>query len=264
MPDNLHLNVIRTLALTCIICVIAGCTTTTSSPGSLKPKSAQETSKARKAMVHTKLARGYLQQDQYATAKTELERALRIDPTHSDSNYVMALLQMRLEQYRDAETYFERAVRYNPENSPAAHDFGVFLCQIGKERKAVEYFQVAVSNPLFDKAQLSYMRAGECLLKIKDPAAEGFLKKALSINPRLKPALYQLALFKFEAGKYLSARAYIERYFAITNPQPASLLLAFKIESSLNAQDVADDYRSKLLIEFPGSKEAASLRQGRN
>ena len=244
-----------------ILLFVSACTTT---GGGSKQITKAQKSRADRAMVHTQLARGYLQQDQYATAKTQLERALSIDPTHSDSNYVMALLLLKLEQNREAEQFFAKAVASDQHNSPAAHDFGVFLCQIGKEREAVEYFEIAVSNPLFDKAQLSYMRAGECLLKIKDPLAEQYLKRALSINPRLRPALYQLALLKYEAASYMSARAYIERYFAITKPQPGSLLLAYKIESQLNAADVAESYRSKLLIEFPGSKEAGSVRQGRN
>lgn len=244
-----------------LLLFVSSCTTTGGGP---KQITKAQKSRSDRAMVHTQLARGYLQQDQYATAKQQLERALSIDPNHSDSNYVMALLMLKLEQNNKAEQYFTRAVRSDPENSPAAHDFGVYLCQIGKEREAVDNFEIAVSNPLFDKAQLSYMRAGECLLKIKDPAAEQYLKRALSLNPQLRPALYQLALLNFEAQSYLSARAYIERYFAITNPQPGSLLLAYKIESQLNAMDVAESYRSKLLIEFPGSKEAGSVRQGRN
>lgn len=263
MPKNTYSfsALIRAFLSVFLIIFLAACV---SSGGSSKQISKAKKSRADRAMVHTKLAQGYLRQEQYATAKQQLERALSIDPDHSDSNYVMALLMLKLEQNRQAERYFARAVKSDPENSAAAHDFGVFLCQIGKERESIEYFEIAVANPLFDKAQLSYMRAGECLLKVKDAAAEQYLKKALSLNPRLRPALYQLAKLKFEDQSYMSARAYIERYFAITNPQPGSLLLAYKIESALNARDVAESYRSKLLIEFPGSKEASSVRQSRD
>jgi type IV pilus assembly protein PilF len=136
----------------------------------------------------------------------------------------------------------------------------VFLCQTGKESKSIKYFEIAVSNPLFDRAELSYMRAGECLSKINDPKAEQYLKKALSINGRLRPALLRLAVIKQQSRSHLSARAYIERYFAITEPQPESLLLAYQIESSLNATDVANSYRKQLLTNFPSSVQARSLR----
>jgi len=244
-----------------IIGFMAACA---SSGGVSKVKSGADSERASKAMVHTNVARGYLQQKQYSTAKASLERALQIYPQHSDSNYVMALLMNRLEQYPEAEKYYAKAVKYDRENSSAAHDYGVFLCQIGKEAKAIEYFEIAVSNPLFTRAELSYMRAGECLSKINDSRAEQFLMKALSLNPTLRPALYRLASLKYDEASYLSARAYIERFFAITNPQPAALLLAYKIESNLNAEDVANRYKRELLSDFPGSKEAATLRSSRN
>ena len=224
------------------------------------PNSAPKTPKSDKALIHAKLARGYLQQEQYAVAKTELDKALRLDRNHSESNYVMALLMLELKQYEEAEGYFAQAVRSNSANSAAAHDYGVFLCRIGQERKALEYFEIAVKNPLFDRSELSYMRAGECLARVGDTSAERYLREALKINPNLRPALYRLAQINYDRGQYLSARAYIERYFAITTPKPAALFLAYRIELKNGAHDVAAQYRIKLLDEFPGSTEAGSLR----
>jgi len=252
--------------LTNLICItlvgffLSACASTSNIPTQPKLATKSEAVKDDNALIHAKLAQEYMRQKQYATAKSELEEALRINRNHSHSNYVMALLMMQLNQYSDAEYYFERSVESDRENSSAAHDFGVFLCQTGKERKSIRYFEIAVSNPLFDSAELSYMRAGECLSKIEDPQAEQYLKKALSINPRLRPALLRLAIVNQQSEKFLSARAYIERYFAITEPQPESLLLAYQIESSLNAADVASAYRKQLLNNFPSSEQARSLR----
>lgn len=214
-----------------------------------------------KAQIHAQLARGYLQQNQYSIAKQELEKALRINSNHSASNYIYGLLMLELEQYEDAEKYLKRAVKNDKNNSAAAHDLGTFLCQRGELNEAVEYFEVAVANPFFKNAELSYMRAGECLARDNNPKAESYLKQALTLNPRMRPALYRLAVLKHDEAAYLSARAYIERYFAITKPQPAALLLAYKIESELNADDVAARYRLQLLEDFPGSAEASYLRK---
>ena len=201
-----------------------------------------------------------MQKGQFSTAKDSLNTALRISPNHSDSHYVMALLMANLKQYRDAEKHFARAVSSNRENSEAAHDFGTFLCQTGKGAKAKKYFDIAVSNPLFKRSELSLMRAGECLANIDSIEAENYLKKALAINPRLAPALFKLARMKYDAKNYMSSRAYIERLFAITEPQAESLLLAYQIESTLNAPDVAAEYRTKLLKGFPASAQARSIR----
>ena len=259
--DTSNFNKALFFILAAVALGLSACTTTEQVTGAPKVPKKAKVANSDKAMIHTKLARGYMQQNQYATAKGELEKALSFDSRHSPANYVMALLMIKLEQFDNAEKYFARSVSANRENSSAAHDFGVFLCQIGKPEKAVPNFEIAVSNPLFKQAELSYMRAGECLAE-KDPVrAEQFLTKALSLNPRLGPALLRLATLKYNANNYLSARAYVERYFAITEPQPDSLLLAYKIESSLNAKSVANGYRTKLLNSFPGSKEARSIRE---
>lgn len=247
----------RTLTIILISCLFSACAST----GSGRSSNSDVVKGADKAMIHAQLAKGYLQQKQYAVAKGELEIALRINPNHSDSNYVMALLMMQLEQYESAESHFAKAVKYKPDNSAAAHDFGMLLCQINKERESVKYFEIAASNPLFGRSELSYMRAGECLARIRDPGAEEYLKRALGVNPRLRPALYRLAVINHDAGAYFPARAYIERYFAITKPQPAALLLAYKIESKLKATEMASRYRTDLLEGFPGSAQASQLRK---
>lgn len=240
--------------------MLSACTTTSISG---KPYGKSDTVRRGddKAQIHARLAEGYLTQKQYAVAKEELEKALKINPNHSQSNYMMALLMVELQQYKTADVHFAQAVETNRNNSAAAHDYGTFLCQTGEEMKAVKYFEIAVSNPLFNKSELSYMRAGECLSRAGDKRAEQYLKKALSINSQMRPALFRLAQIKFDEASFFSARAYIERYFAITKPQPDSLLLAYKIESALNANDVAAGYRTQLLDEFPGSIQASQLRR---
>ncbi|NND81512.1 MAG: type IV pilus biogenesis/stability protein PilW [Gammaproteobacteria bacterium] len=252
-----RLSLTLRLVLLCVALIASACTSTGPRP-SVTNK--QELTQADKALIHARLARNYLAQKQYAVAKSELEKALRINPGHSDSNYVMALLMMELQQYDTAEKHFTRAVKSNKRNSAAAHDFGMFLCQTGRERRAVDYFELAAANPLFERSELSYMRAGECLSKISDPAAEQYLKRALSVNPELRPALYQLAVLKYQAGAFLSARAYVERYLAVTPPRAEALWLAYQVESKLNALEVAEAYRQLLMKEFPGSEEAGLAR----
>ena len=256
-PQTVFKKLKRLSILAAFGLVLTGCASTSSKPNIDAEKISPE---GDRALLHTRLAREYMGQDQLGTAQVELEKALRLAPNHSDSNYVMGLLMLKLNNVKDAEYYLERAVKSNRENSSAAHDFGMLLCQTGQERRSVEYFEIAASNPLFKRAELSYMRAGECLDLVNDSRAEAFLKRALSYNSELRPALYRLALLKKKNGQNLNARAYIERYLAITKPQPEALLLAYEIESSLRANDVADNYRKQLLENFPGSKQAEKLR----
>lgn len=237
---------------------ITGCVTT-NADGAKTEKIV--TPNSEKAEIYANLATGYMKKEQYAIAQLELEKALTIAPNHSKSNYIMGLLLIEIEEYENVERFMVRAVQADSKNSAAAHDLGTFLCQRGKELRSVIYFDKAVNNPFFNRPELSLMRAGECLNRIgQTMKAEGYLKKSLDINPRLEPALFNLAKIKYNDESYLSARAYIERYFAITKPQPGPLFLGYQIELKLNAKGVADDYRTQILERFPSSNQAKSLR----
>jgi len=214
-----------------------------------------------KADIYAQLAVNYMKKEQYETAQGELEKAFAIMPSHSQSNYIMGLLMIDTEQYNRVEKFMVRAVESDPNNSHAAHDLGTFLCRSGQEVRAIEYFDKAVANPFFKRPGLSLMRAGECLYKVGQvERSEDYLKRSLRVNSNLKPALFNLAKIKYETQSYLSARAYIERFNAITKPQPAALLLGYQIELKLNANDVAEKYRAQLLDKFPASAQARSLR----
>ena len=103
------LYVKKLLMSSILLMFLSGCVSTVPKPSN----QGESKSKEDKALAYTKLARGYLQKKQYSVAKDELEKALTIDPTHSDSNYVMGLLMMQLEQYDSAEVHFTRAVKSN-------------------------------------------------------------------------------------------------------------------------------------------------------
>ena len=130
-------SLFKSLICLAILLTMGACASTQIEPKKKTSKADQD--RHERAMIHTRLAQGYMHQNQNSTAKTELDRALAISPNHSDSNYVMALLMMRLEQYSSAKRYFARAVKYDSQNSMAAHDYGIFLCQLGEREKAVDW-----------------------------------------------------------------------------------------------------------------------------
>jgi len=237
--------------------LLVGCATVDSgsSPGEASDADSRAT-------VHTQLALGYLQRDQKKTALDELEEALDIAPHHSQANYVMAMLQTQLSHPDKADRHYRRALKSDPENSVAAHDYGIFLCREGKVEQALKYFQSALDNPLYQRKTLTNLRAGECLVKMRTDrrGAEPYFRAALEANPRLGPALYHMADIAYARGEYLTARGYIERYFAAHADSPAALLLAVKIESKLDAEDVARKYATRLREKFASSREAKQLK----
>ncbi len=237
-----------------LVAGLGACISTTSNP-------APESDPDKAADVRAELAAGYMQRGQLEVARTELQRALEIDPQHSRANHMMALLQLRLRDPKSAEYYFKRAISSDKENSIAMHDYGVFLCQSNRLDEAMKQFQAAVNNPLYQGAALTNLRAGECyMVKGSDPrTAEKFLRAALEKSPGLPAALYHMAEINFLDKKYLSARGYIERYFATGRDSAQSLLLAARIEHSLGDKKMAGEYAEKLRTRYPKSKEAKQL-----
>lgn len=246
----------RRVSLLLAVAVLAGCATVESEQ--LGPS---EDANSR-ATVHTQLALGYLQRDQKQTALDELEEALDISPDHSQANYVMAMLQTQLDHPEEADRYYRKALDSDPENAVAAHDYGIFLCKEGRIEKALEYFQRALDNPLYDAKMLTNLRAGECLINMRTDrrGAEPYFKAVLDANPRLGTALYYMADIAYAREEHLVARGYIERYFAVGPDTPRSLLLAVKIESELNADQVAQEYATRLKEKFASSDEARQLK----
>ncbi|NOZ11447.1 MAG: type IV pilus biogenesis/stability protein PilW [Gammaproteobacteria bacterium] len=218
----------------------------------------------RRALLHAQLGASYMQRNQYKVALQELNQALEIDSAHPVANYVMAVLQLRLGNDKGAETHFRRAISRKPEYAEAQQEYGVFLCKQGKYKEAFEHFKMALTNPLYRTPELVNLKAGECILSRARPdtsAAERYFRTALTLNPRLHPALEHMAKISYQRRNYLSARAYVQRYFEIGPDTPAILYWGVRTERKLGDSEVADRYLRRLRARFPSSKEAQQLNQ---
>jgi type IV pilus assembly protein PilF len=216
--------------------------------------------------IHTELGVAYLQRNQLDIAQQELEKALAIDSDDVNANNAMALLQSRLKRYDDADKYFRRAVSARPRNPEAHNNYGVFLCEQGRIDVAEEQFKRAVADPLYKTPDLANLNAGLCLMKKPVPqAAAVYFKAALEANPRLAPALMEMAKISFDSGNTLSARGYMQRYFEAAPDSPESLWLAVMIERALGTnKDLQASYALRLTGKYPESPEAKRLKQLRS
>jgi type IV pilus assembly protein PilF len=92
-------------------------------------------------------------------------------------------------------------------------------------------------------------------------AAEGYLRRALKLEAEFPDALIAMASLNYGQQKYLTARAFLQRYEAAAAHGPASLLLGYRIESALGDKQSAALYRRALDTDFPGSEQAAEIRK---
>jgi type IV pilus assembly protein PilF len=213
----------------------------------------------KRADLHVQLGLNYLRRNQLDTAQKELDAALLIDPNHAKANYVAALLNVRLNNDDLAEKQFKRALQSDPADHSARRDYAAHLCRQGRWNEGVEQLEIALADQLNPRPDVAAMTAGVCLLEQDLDKSEEYFRQALEINPELPPALYNMAKISYEREQYLSARAFLERFFAVSPGTPDSLYYAVQIERKLGAHDVAQQYAKQLRSNFPKAEQTKEL-----
>jgi type IV pilus assembly protein PilF len=212
------------------------------------------------ANINVKLGVGYMQQGDYALALSKLRRALEQNPDSVGAHNAIALLYSRLGETDAAEQHFQDALRLSPDDTGTLNNYGVFLCEHNKPEKSEPYFLRAVKDPVYPGRAEAYENLGLCAERIPDLAkAEGYFRKALELRPTLGKSLLEMARMTYEAGEYLRARAYLQRYSEVAPHSPQSLWLGIRIERELGDKDAQASYAMLLRGKFPTSDEAQKL-----
>ena len=212
------------------------------------------------AEVQTQLGIGYLRSGHLELAWQRLHKALEHDPNFSTAHNAMALLYQRLGQPDKAEEHFELAVQANPTDSSSQNNFGRFLCKAGRYPEAESRFLQAVKNALYDRREVAFSNAGECSRNAGDnEKAEAYLRSALEIDPRMPSALLTMADLSLDQEKFMSARAYFQRYTEVGAATARSLWLGIQIECELGDQNAISSYAMSLRNNHPDSWEAGLM-----
>jgi type IV pilus assembly protein PilF len=214
------------------------------------------------AETNVKLGVGYMQKGSYEFALSKFRRAIEIDSSYPDAHYAIALLYDKLGRPEAAKTHFEEAISLNPSYSDAYNAYAAFLCRKQEYDAADEMFRKALDNPLYRSPQLVQLNAGICSVNAKQyERAESYFRKVLQANSKHPVALYQMAKLNYESGRYLQARAYLQRFSAVSRPTPQTLWLGVRIERKMGDKGAAASYALTLRKQFPDSDEAHLLRE---
>lgn len=222
-------------------------------------------SAARGAASYTELGVEYFRQGKYELSRTKLEKALELDPDLPQAHGAIAVLYEKVGDNKLAEKHYKKALRLDPDNAREQNNYGQFLCFQERYEEANEEFMKAAKNPFYGAPQVPYTNAGLCAKRIPNlEQAEKYFRLALQIDPKFAPALLQMAMAKFEAGKFLSARAYLERFQAVAEHNPESLWLAVQTEFALRDHAASGRYAIILRENFPKSEQAVMLLEWEN
>lgn len=228
-----------------------------------KPESTARASladKQNRGDIHLQLGMGYLQQGQYDTALSQLEKALKFSPSSAQIHSALALLNIRMNRPEEAEKSYQRALRIAPGDPEINNNYGYFLCQQGEYLAADKRFQCALANPLYDTPWRAYYNGGICALKAGElKQADIYLRTTRQLQPDLPQPLYYLADLAYQRGGYLQAADYLKRYRDTAEPNPESLWLGIKIARKLNNKDMEASDSLSLKNLFPDSDQAQSL-----
>ncbi len=212
---------------------------------------------AKAAQANADLGLRYMMQGNYETAMQKLNHALTYESGHVAANHYLAELYRRLEQYDDADKHFRRALsNADSDNSALQNNYGSFLCSQGRIYAGVKQLKKALDNPVYPQRDLVYENLGLCLQRKPDPEkAEMYLREGLEINPRMPKSLLAMARLSLADKKYLSARAYLQRYSEVARHSPESLWLGIQVERVLGDKNALASYGLSLRGNFPNSDE---------
>ncbi len=232
---------------------LGGCNTTGMKP----PSGVSDKTRSDIAVTNTKLGVEYMREGNDEIAFQKLTKALYADPEFAPALSAMALLHDRMGETAKAQEYFQRAMDLNPQDPTTLNNYAGFLCRHKKTEQAEGMFMQAAKDPHYKTPEIALTNAGLCHLRANHfIKAEGYLRKALDINPKIPPALLAMARISFNTKKTLSARAYLQRYAVTAKHNPVSLWLALRVERALGDVAVSNSYGRVLRKRFPDSPQA--------
>lgn len=212
------------------------------------------------AIYNTQLAIDALQKNNLAEAKAKIDRAVEQDARNADVQSAAGLIYDRLGEDRQADSHFSRAVSLAPQNPAVLNNYAVFLCRKGNAARGEKLFLEAAANPVYRTPDAAYVNAGTCARSAGNAEqAQQHFRRALELRPRNPDALLQLAELEFEAGNYLPARAFLERFMEAAPATPTALWIGVRVERAMNNPAGAETYGNRLKNQFPTANETRSL-----
>ncbi len=222
----------------------------------------KETPSARQRLSLTYAEKGaaYLAEGNPQVAAQDLRKSLALDPNNAAAHGTIALLYEHLGMLDLAAEHYRRAAVLKPDDPRIVNNYGRFLCHRGHHQEGLKLLKQAASDKLYLKRWIPLTNAGECALKAGNlKEAEQYLREALELNPGNALALEAMARLKLAQQEYLKARAFLQRFEALTEPTPAVLELGYQIESALGDLQAAEAYRQRLQSLPPESKEKTKV-----
>jgi type IV pilus assembly protein PilF len=254
------------MALTTVVCLLAGCAGSPPASTGREPRTASDqTDPEQRARVRLELAGMYLGRGQASVALDEVKRAIAAKPDIAEAYSLRGLIYASMGEPGLAEDSFQKALQLAPRDGDAMHNFGWFLCQQKRYPQAEAQFSAALAQPAYREAVRTLLAQGVCQARAgRWTEAERTLARSYELDPSNPVTAYNLSEVLLRRGEYDRARFYVGRINAVPELATAqSLWLAVRIERGLGNQQAVQDQGRKLLDRYPQSDEASKFERGR-
>ncbi|MCF6203782.1 MAG: type IV pilus biogenesis/stability protein PilW [Methylococcaceae bacterium] len=249
----LHSKSIKWLIVALMCVFVSACVST--------QKANKSVSNKEKAALNLKMGGRYLEMNMLETAKEKIELAISLDSKNAKAYNTLGVLYERLNQYDMAGKQYKKAMRLDEENASILNNYGRFLCEKEDYQAGIALLKKAIIMPFNHRKWFAYTNIGRCELGKGDlAAAERNFRQALQDNKNYSPALSEMQKISYKAKKYMSARAFLERYLAVTRHSAETLWYAVQTERALGNKAMSEKYREQLLMSFPSSKESEQVK----
>lgn len=203
----------------------------------------------------------YMNFGQFNVALEKLEHALDIDDDNANAHNSIAVFYERIQENLLAENHFKVALNLAPKDVSVLNNYGRFLCNNGDNQQGMIYLNRSADTLLNERPWFALTNLGQCQFKQGDiVAAERSFRLALQKKPSYAPALLNMAEISYEQSVFIKTRAFIERFLNYSKATAKALLLGFLAEQELEQEHKAAEYKSELLLRFPLSEEAVTIK----
>ncbi|MEO6155130.1 MAG: type IV pilus biogenesis/stability protein PilW [Thermomonas sp.] len=190
----------------------------------------------------------------FEQSRQQAQQAVKADPRSGDAHTLLAVIASRSGESTVAGEHYRKALDIAPANGAYANNYGIWLCGNGQARDSLAWFDKALADPAYPTPATALANAGTCAQQAGQPArAESSWRQALTLDPGMPPALAGMAGLKYGRGEYLDARAFVQRWLAITPQDATALGLAAQIEQKQGDNAAAQRYLLRLQAITPGA-----------
>ncbi len=237
--------IIRLTILVAIL-TMAGCVTETSGglPG---PAPVEE-----RVQAQLDLARGYIENRDFARARKPLQKALEIDPNHVETHVLTAVFMHAENELELAEQHYEKALQLDPTNAQALNNYASFLYAQGRYEQAVSTLSRLVRDTNYRARSQAFENLGLAQLQLGSVAdAEASFERALDLNFRQPRSSLELADIHYGRGAYASALNHYLSFRTYARQNARSLCLGIKLGQAVGDDDLAASSTLGLKNLFP-------------